>query len=62
MAIKRFETAIKLILVEQSDDEHMTQVQKLLNQWNTIGKLIKYEIHASGQSFLFNICYLKNHK
>lgn len=62
MAIKRFETAVKLIIIEESEVDELAKVQKLLNQWNTIGKLVKYEVHSSGHSFLFNICYLKHHK
>lgn len=53
------DTKIVMELVEQSDLIALSAIQKKINQWNTIGKLIKYEIHTTSESILFNICLHK---
>lgn len=50
---------VQLIPVNNGDSEGLKEVQKKINQWMTTGLLVKYEIHASHDQFLFNICLKK---
>ena len=53
------DTKVVIEIVEQSDIEDVKDIQKKINQWITIGKLVKYEIHTTSQSIVFNICLNK---
>ena len=53
------DTKVVIEIVEQSDIEAVKDIQKKINQWITIGKLVKYEIHTTSQSIVFNICLNK---
>ena len=53
------DTKIVMELIKQSDLIALSAIQKKINQWITIGKLIKYEIHTTSESILFNICLHK---
>ena len=53
------DTKVVIEIVEQSDIEAVKDIQKKINQWITIGKLVKYEIHTTSQSIMFNICLNK---
>jgi len=50
---------IVLELVESSDLVGIKDIQKKLNQWNTIGTLIDTKVIPSSQSFLFKIILKK---
>lgn len=53
------ETKIVMELIEQSDIVALSAIQKKINQWITIGKLVKYDVHTTSQSIMFNICLHK---
>jgi hypothetical protein len=45
--------------VDCTDAQAITKVQAKINQWNTIGILVKYEMHTTATHIVFNICKLK---
>jgi hypothetical protein len=53
------ETKIVMELIEQSDIVALSAIQKKINQWITIGKLVKYDVHTTNESIMFNICLHK---
>ncbi|MEY3811661.1 MAG: hypothetical protein RIT11_757 [Pseudomonadota bacterium] len=50
---------VQLISVNNGDNEGLKELQKKINQWMTTGLMVKYEIHASSDQFLFNILLKK---
>lgn len=42
-----------------SDSKEITKIQTKINQWKTIGILVKYELHTTATHIVFNICKLK---
>jgi hypothetical protein len=50
---------IKLVTVKSSDQQGLTKVQAQINQWITVGLLVKYEIHTANEDCVFNICLRK---
>lgn len=53
------DTKVVIEIVEQSDIDAVKDIQKKINQWITIGKLVKYEMHTTSESIVFNICLNK---
>lgn len=53
------DTKVVIEIVEQSDIDAVKDIQKKINQWITIGKFVKYEIHTTNESIVFNICLNK---
>ena len=51
---------VELVSVLASDKKVLTAMQQKINQWITIGKLKKYEIHTAGEHIIFNIAMLKD--
>ena len=49
------EFSVKIISVPCDDQEAITAVQMKLNQWITIGKLKKYDMHTTATHIVFNI-------
>jgi len=49
------EFSVKIISVPCDDQEAITAVQQKINQWITIGKLKKYEMHTTATHIIFNI-------
>ena len=49
------EFSVKIISVPCDDQKAITAVQMKLNQWMTIGKLKKYEMHTTATHIIFNI-------
>ena len=47
--------SVKIISVSADDQEAITAVQMKLNQWITIGKLKKYDMHTTATHIVFNI-------
>lgn len=50
------------VLIESvlaSDKKAITDIQQKLNTWQTIDKLVKYEMHTTSDMIVFNICLLK---
>ena len=55
---------IKVIIeaISASDATAIADMQKKINQWITIGKLAKYEIHTTAETLVFNIALYKETK
>lgn len=51
---------VEIVSIEASDADALTDVQKKINQWITIGILAKYEIHTTSTHVIFNICRKKS--
>lgn len=51
---------VDLIKINSNDEKELTKVQTKLNQWITLGLLVKYEVHTIGEYILFNVCRLKD--
>ena len=51
---------VEIVSVLASDKKGLTAMQQKINQWITIGKLKKYEIHTAGEYIVFNIAMLKD--
>ena len=51
---------ILLESVNASDLKAIKDTQTKLNQWITIGKLVKYEVLTAGNFIIFNICLKKD--
>jgi len=47
---------VKIICVKADE---IIDIQKSINQWMTIGLLVKYEIIPNGENFVFNILLRK---
>jgi len=45
--------------VNASDQKAIKDIQQKLNTWQTIKKLVKYEIHTTSTHVVFNICLFK---
>jgi hypothetical protein len=52
-------TRTVLIEVACGDSKELTQAQTKLNQWSTIGLLIKYDMVASATHYLFRVLLKK---
>jgi hypothetical protein len=50
---------VQIESVNASDKKAITDIQQKLNTWQTIGKLVKYEMHTTSGMIVFNICLLK---
>jgi hypothetical protein len=55
--MKNRKVLIETILA--SDQVGLTAMQKKLNQWMTVGLLVKYEMHTTATHIVFNICVKK---
>jgi hypothetical protein len=50
---------IDIFSIKASESAELTKMQAKLNQWITIGILIKYEIHTTSEYVVFNVCRKK---
>ena len=50
---------VDIMSVSCDDQKAITAIQQKINQWITIGMLIKYEIHTTATHIVFNICRKK---
>ena len=50
---------VDIMSVPCDDQKAITAVQQKINQWITIGLLIKYEMHTTATHIVFNICRKK---
>ena len=51
---------VEIVSVLASDKKGLTAMQQKINQWITIGKLKKYDIHTTGEYVVFNIAMVKD--
>tara|TARA_R110000803_G_scaffold67338_1_gene129022 strand:+ start:361 stop:531 length:171 start_codon:yes stop_codon:yes gene_type:complete len=50
---------VQLFSVPCDEPSALTAVQQKLNQWQTIGLLIKYEMHTTATHIIFNVALRK---
>ena len=50
---------VDIMSVSCDDQKAITAIQQKINQWITIGMLIKYEVHTTATHIVFNICRKK---
>jgi hypothetical protein len=50
---------VDIFSIKASESVELTKMQAKLNQWITIGILIKYEIHTTSEYVVFNVCRKK---
>ncbi len=50
---------VQIESVNASDEKAIKDIKQKLNTWQTIDKLVKYEIHTTSDMIVFNICLLK---
>jgi hypothetical protein len=50
---------VDIMSVSCDDQKAITAIQQKINQWITIGMLIKYEMHTTATHIVFNICRKK---
>jgi hypothetical protein len=50
---------VDIFSIKASESAELTKMQAKLNQWITIGILIKYEIHTTSEYVVFNVCRKK---
>ena len=50
---------VDIMSVSCDDQKAITAIQQKINQWITIGLLIKYEMHTTATHIIFNICRKK---
>jgi len=51
---------VDLFFVKNDNSQELTQMQTRLNQWITAGSLLKFDITACGDTFLFRVCRKKD--
>lgn len=59
MTFQNMKYSVVIESVDCTDAQAITKVQAKINQWNTIGILVKYEMHTTASHIVFNICKLK---
>lgn len=50
---------VQIVSVLASDNKSLTEMQKKINQWITVGLIKKYELHTTATHVIFNICLKK---
>lgn len=51
---------VDLFFVKNDNSQELTQMQTRLNQWITAGSLLKFDITACGDTFLFRVLRKKD--